>query len=104
MRIMLLKVEPIESCCCCVEMGANGFLISVGLANEGSANRQVAFRPRSKRVAFCYLDEPIGFSFHCQKEKGQSIRPNMSYVLNDSVDTNRSTHSCETSVVWALSQ
>lgn len=54
-------------------MGANGFLLSVGVANEGSANRRVAFRWRTKRAAFCYLHEPIGFSFHCQREKGRVL-------------------------------
>lgn len=97
MIIVLFKVEPIENCRCCVEMGANGFLLSLGVANEGSANRRVAFRWRTKRVAFCYIDEPIGFSFHCQREKG--LGPKISWVLNASVNTNR-----RTSVVRALSR
>lgn len=62
-------VEPIESCRWGVETGANGFLLYVGVAEEGSANRKVA--NTKKRAAFCYLDEPIRFSFHCQREKGR---------------------------------
>lgn len=51
-------VEPIESCRWGVETGANGFLLYVGVADEGSANRKVAFRWRTtqkKKSGFLLL-------------------------------------------------